>query len=540
MPSSKLSSRLLRFTFFVFILLSSCTPASTAAQTSTPPPSLETRNVELETPTLTPETWNVELETPTPTPETWNVELETPALTELPDTDILTLAQKDRLNQIAQTFLASTQEEARQVAERINYMIYPDPSNMCGPLAIAELREAGLLSRYVDPHDFWLMRPDANAELLLKTFPEDRFEHYRFKQPTNEFDFKEFPLKAGDFLYLYAGKGGTFEHILTVTRVDEQGRAYTITNLNTQPFPNYYYIIREVMLYDPSQPGVGQFYEWTDGSKNNWIGLTGYGGFEVWRFKTPVQDFSSAELQLADKLDSIFADAGGEWHSVILDLEAGRVVYSRLGADAVHIASVVKVPIAMLLFKSLEAKGIPADELPSYLESHGNGFLLSEALHDMLVNSDEKAAESLLEYVRQSGLNIANTLSEWGAPNVNVFRRAAPLDEIARLFAGLYQGEFIQPEARQMILDWMSEYTPNDDTRLGVLRSLLPADGKIYNKRGTITDERLVIGDAAIVTWDSHTYLILIFGYPGETPTNDLKLAAAIEQSALAFWDFAK
>ncbi|MFZ5855858.1 MAG: serine hydrolase [Chloroflexota bacterium] len=518
------SSLLLLSAFF--ILLSSCAPASTAAPTITPH--------------LTLDTVTLDTSTPTPTPETWNVELETPAPTELPEDDILTRAQKQRLADVAQTFLASTQEEAQQVAERINYMIYPDPSNMCGPLAIAELRDAGLLSRYVDPHDFWLMRPDTNADLLLKVFPEDRFEHYRFKQPTNEFDFKEFPLKAGDFLYLYAGKGGTFEHIITVTRVDEAGRAYTVTNLNTQPFPNYYYVIREVMLYDPSQPGVGQFYEWTDGSKNNWIGLTGYGGFEVWRFKNPVQDSSSVEIQLADKLDSIFADAGGEWHSVILDLEAGRVVHDRLGTDAVHIASVVKVPIAMLLFKSLEAKGIPADELPSYLESHGNGFLLSQALHDMLVDSDEKATEDLFEYVRQSGLNIPTTLSEWGAPNVNLSRRTAPLDEIAHLLAGLYQGEFLQPQGRQMILDWMSEYTPSDDSRLGVLRPLLPADGKLYNKRGTITDGRLVIGDAVIVTWDSKAYVIVIFGYPGENPTNDLKLAAAIEQSALAFWDFAK
>jgi len=482
----------------------------------------------------------VELETPTPTLETWNVEPGTPTSTELPDTDILTRAQKDRLNQIAQTFLASTQEDAQQMAERINYMIYPDPSNMCGPLAISQLRDAGLLSRYVDPHDFWLMRPDTNADLLLKVFPEDRFEHFFFKQSTSEFDFSQFPLKAGDFLYLYAGDNGTFEHILTVTRVDEAGRAYTVTNLNTQPYPNYYYVIREVMLYDPAQPGLGQFYEWTDESKNNWIGLTGYGGFDIWRFKTPVQDFSSAEIQLADNLDSIFADAGGEWHSVILDLGAGSVVHDRLGTDAVHIASVVKVPIAMLLFKSLEAKNIPPEEFPAYLESHGNGFLLSQALHDMLVNSDEKATESLLEYVRQSGMDITATLSEWGAPNVNVFRRTAPLDEVAHLLAGLYQGEFVQPQARQIILDLMAEYTPSDDTRLGVLRPLLPADGKFYNKRGTITDGRLVIGDAAIVTWDSRAYVILIFGYPGENPTNDLKLVTAIEQSALAFWEFAK
>ncbi|MBI5933328.1 MAG: serine hydrolase [Chloroflexi bacterium] len=527
MPSSKLSTILLRFSFFVF-LLSSCAPTPTPSAPTLPPPVTSTP--------LPPTP-----DTPTPVPSTPDTSPPTPDSIPFGDTDILTLAQKDRLNQIAQAFVSSTQEEALAKAEKIGFVQYADPSNMCGPLSIAQLRDAGLLDRYVDPHDFWLMRPDTNAETIRKTFPEDRFEHFLFKQSTAEFDFIKFPLKAGDFIYLYSGKNGTFEHILTVTRVDEAGRAYTVTNLNTQPYPNYYYVIREVMLYDPAQPGVGQFYDWTNESKNNWIGLTGYGGFELWRFKTPVQDFSSAELNLADALDSIFADAGGQWHSLILDLEAGRVVHSRLSADAVHTASVIKVPVAMLLFKSLEAKNIPPEELPAYLASHGNGFLLSEALHDMLVDSDEKATEDLLEYIRFSGFNISSTLAKWGAPNVNVYRRTAPLSEIAHLFAGLYQGDFIEPQAREMLLDWMSEYSPNDDTRLGVLRSLLPVDGKLYNKRGSITDGRLVIGDAAIVTWDSRAYVILIFGYPGgETPTDDLKLVAAIEQSALAFWEFAK
>ncbi|MBW7919805.1 MAG: serine hydrolase [Anaerolineales bacterium] len=511
------------------LLLSSCGPASISAPESptlTPNP-----------PTSTPDTWNL-------TPDTWNLTPETPNLTPEPPTpdtsDPLTPSQKDRLNQTAQTFISATQEEALAKAEKIGFVKYADPSNMCGPLSIAELRDAGLLSRYVDPHDFWLLRPDLNAETIRKTFPAERFEHYRFKQSIGEFDFREFPLQAGDFLYLYAGKGGTFEHILTVTRVDETGRAYSVTNLNTQPYPNYYYVIREVMLYDPNQPGVGQFHDWTDESKNNWIGLTGYGGFELWRFKVPVQDFSPAEIRLADKLDSVFAEAGGDWRSVILDLEAGRVVYDRRGADAVHTASVIKVPIAMLLFKSLEAKGVPADELSAYIKSHGNGFLLSQALHDMLVVSDEKATEDLLEYIRASRLNIPAMLDDWGAPNVNVSSRLAPLDEVARLLAGLYRGGFIQPQAREIILKFMSEYTPNDDTRLGVLRPLLPPDGKFYNKRGSITEGRLVIGDAAIVTWDSRAYVIVIFGYPGAGTTNDVKLEQAIEEAARAFWEFAR
>jgi hypothetical protein len=517
------------FLLSFLLLLSACGPVSTPAPTLTPSPTSDTSTLVSPPPeTSTPALPIPDTSTPTP----------------LPDNDILTRAQKERLASVAQTYLASTQAEAQAVANRMNYVQYADPSNMCGPLAIAELRDAGLLSRYTDPHDFWLLRPDANAETIRKTFPFDRFEHFRFTQSIRDFDFKKFPLKAGDFLYLYSGDQGTFEHILTVTRVDEQGRAFTVTNLNTQPYPNYSYAIQELMLYDPNQPGVGQFYDWTDESKNNWIGLTGFGGFDIWRFSAPVQDATSTETSLADKLDSIFTDAGGEWHALILDLETDRRVYDLHSADAVHVASVIKVPVALLLFASLAQQGVAPADLSAYLAAHGNGYLLSQLLHDMLVDSDELATTDLLDYIRQSGLDINATLSDWGAAHVDVFNRTAPLEEIATLFAGLYKGDLVSPEAQRILLDLMAEHTPNDITRLGVLSSLLPAGGEFYNKRGTLTDERLILGDAAILAWPSasgpRAYVIVIFGYPGETPTTDLKLVVAIEQAARAFWDFAK
>ncbi len=504
------------------LLLSACGPAFLSTSTPTFTPTLPPV---VSTPTLQPR--------PTATSVS----------PEPPEDDILTRAQKERLYQASLAYLSPTQEDALAVVAKLNYVQYAHPSNMCGPLAIAELRDAGLLSRYTDLHDFWQLRPDRQSEIIARTFPADRFEHFRFTQSIRDFDFKTFPLKAGDFLYIYAGDQGTFEHMLTVTRVDEQGRAYTVTNLNTQPDP-YYYVIKEVMLYDPGQPGVGQFYEWTDETTNNWIGLTGFGGFDVWRFSAPVQDNTSAETSLADKLDAIFKEAGGEWHSIILDLEAGRRVYDLHSHDLVHVASVVKVPVAMLLFASLEKQGVPPADLSAYLETHGDGYLLYQLLRDMLVISDEKATTDLLAYIRQSGLDIPATLSEWGAAHVDVFNRTAPLEEIASLLAGLYQGQLVPPEARRIILDLMAERTPNDDTRLGVLTSLLPAGAEFYNKRGTITAERLVVGDAAIVAWPSENgtraYVIVIFGYPGKIPTNDLKLVAGIEQAALAFWDFAK
>jgi len=515
---------MLRFLLISTFLLSACAPAQIAAPT---PAATSTLLPPVFTPTLQPQPTDTAIP---PAP--------------LPETDILTRAQKERLYQASLAYLAPTQEQAFAVVEKLNYVQYAHPSNMCGPLAIAELREAGLLNRYTDLHDFWQLRPDTNAETIRLTFPSDRFEHFRFTQSIRDFDFKTFPLKAGDVLYLYAGDRGTFEHILTVTRVDEQGRAYTVTNLNTQPYPNYYYVIQEVMLYDPNQPGMGQFYDWTDETTNNWIGMTGFGGFDVWRFSAPVRDATSAETSLADNLDSVFQQADGEWHSVILDLETGRRVYDRHSGDAVHVASVIKAPVAMLLFASLEKQGIPPAELSAYLEAHGNSYLLSYLLRDMLVDSDEKAATEMLDYIRQSGLDINATLSNWGASHVDVFNRTAPLEEIASLLAGLYQGRLVSPEARRIILDLMAERTPNDDTRLGVLTSLLPDGAEFYNKRGTITAERLVVGDAAILAWPSENgtraYVIVIFGYPGKEKTNDRKLVTGIEQAALAFWDFAK
>jgi hypothetical protein len=90
------------------------------------------------------------------------------------------------------------------------------------------------------------------------------------------------PLYPGDFIYIYAGTGGTFEHMLVVNRVDSDGRAYSVNNYLT---PNGF-IISEVLLYDPADPNAGMFSAWTarPNSKN---GSTGFAGFEVWRLQTP-------------------------------------------------------------------------------------------------------------------------------------------------------------------------------------------------------------------------------------------------------------
>ena len=210
----------------------------------------------------------------------------TPAPTIDPNPSIFTVEQRERLYQASLKYLAPTDGDAVNVALALKFVKGADVSNMCGPLAITILRDAGLVPSDVDNHDFWLLNPrqKLHRAVLDRVFPAAQYTDTLFDQPINEFDFKKFPLKAGDFLYIYAGRDGSFEHMLAVTRVDAAGRAYTVTNFHTDSF---HFAILEKMLYDPAQAGVGQLYEWAD-KKNYRLGITGLGGFEVWRRTVPL------------------------------------------------------------------------------------------------------------------------------------------------------------------------------------------------------------------------------------------------------------
>ena len=188
---------------------------------------------------------------------------------------------------VAQQYLADSQEEAINISLEIE----PNggkPGDICGPLAITMLQEAGFVSQLVDPHDFWFFNPhpenpyrDGYLKTIEIAFPEEEFTHFSTDISIREFDFDKFPLKIGDFLYLYAGCCGTFEHMIVVTRVDELGNPFTVTNHLTEDG----YRISELLIYDKMNENVGYFYDLTNLSNTMTIGTTGYGGFELWRSK---------------------------------------------------------------------------------------------------------------------------------------------------------------------------------------------------------------------------------------------------------------
>jgi Beta-lactamase enzyme family len=501
----------------------------TASPTQTAVPSLATpfsrptaTDIPSPTPTAPP--------APTPTP----IPSQTPSLYA---GGVLTPAQKQRLAEVSLRFLAGTEPEAIKVAQRIGYLgINGYPSTMCGPLAMVILRDAGLVDPDILLKNFYYLnpRPGFGYSVVETVFPKDRYEWISADRPINQVDFSAFPLFAGDFMYIFAGKSGNFDHILTVTRIDEQGRAYAVTNLNTAKG----FVIKEVMLYDPHQPGTGQLSAWMD--RQNWqLGRTGSGGFWLWRLKKPLPDPDGRTLQLADAIRKVEQAAGGDWH-VLIQPVGGDPIYARLPYDVLHPASTIKLADAVLFFNLLEQKHIAS--LPDFLDRQGvEGRTFSQLLHAMLVNSEEEATSTLEGWIRQQE-DPNQALHDLGFTKTFVTPRQSNAAEMAALMEKLYTGELVTPQARQILLDLLSEFTPNDNTRIGVIRPDLGVGDVIYDKRGSLASERVIVADLALIQKGSQAYTVAIFAYPNpdSPPSTYEGLEKGVEEISRLFWNFIK
>ncbi|HOU00411.1 MAG TPA: hypothetical protein PLE00_07020 [Anaerolineaceae bacterium] len=240
------------------------------------------------TPTFTP--------TATATPAPTNTHTPIPSATPLPPTATLTLRQQReaRLYQASLHYLADTPEQADLVAREIDFASDPHESadNACGPLTVAIMRDGGYLPQDANPHDMWLLCPrEDNPEchgleiLNQKFFPQTEYDYIRINESIGSYDWAENPLQPGDWLYLFVRKGISkyegFDHMLVVTRVDDHGRAYSVTNINKGDG----FVIQEELLYDPRRPGQGLFSELTNDKLRKELGMTGTAGFLLIRAK---------------------------------------------------------------------------------------------------------------------------------------------------------------------------------------------------------------------------------------------------------------
>jgi hypothetical protein len=504
------------YRLLLVLLMTGCDPVAPSPSTVTP----ASAPIVFASPTPTP--------SPTPSPVPGD-----------PGGDVLSPEVQHELYLVSQAYLADTTAAAIPLARSMSFAQgNGDPSSMCGPLAISILRDAGFIDKYTDLQAFWLWRPSDNPHLAEITFPSARFQHFRFAQPLDQFDFRSFPLKAGDFLYIYAGDAGTFEHMLVVTRLDAAGRVYSVTNVKTAAG----FIVREELLYDPARPGSGQFYAWTD-RRNLKLGLTGFAGFELWRLTSPPARPSLQQQPLTDGIDQIIARYQGSWHLIIEQID-GPVVYARGADDRIPIASAVHLPVAMLFLKSLDVRSIPAGGLDAFLATHGLDRTYAQLLHAMLFDYDESAARTLLEQAGRHQLKPDQTLAEWDLEGIDLASQTATTSQVASLLEGLYRGKLLPAESRATLLNLMQADTTGQEGRFETLRPWLPAGSELYDFQEAMPHALQFSSTGALLTLHSsretRDYVIVIFGdlrkSPGARPVLDS--GQAIEQIARLFWTY--
>jgi hypothetical protein len=159
-------------------------------------------------------------------------------------------------------------------------------NSICGPLAAYILINSGFwpkeFAEKVKPHDFF----PGNPESLKRTFKDSGFQYIHFDGPTDTHDFEAEPLELGDFVFLYGPNKNGFAHMLAVTEIDEEGCAWSVTNVMQK---DQSFKIQRIKLYNPKVVGTSVLYDPIN--PNPPLLQSGVGGpygrtgvkFDVWR-----------------------------------------------------------------------------------------------------------------------------------------------------------------------------------------------------------------------------------------------------------------
>lgn len=441
--------------------------------------------------------------TPTPTqfdPQMWTV---TPAES-LTLTSSLQETIEKSLYEASLNYIATSPDEADAVVRKIGYIDGKNESasNACGPLSIAIMKDAGLLPDSTSLHEIWLL--DLRNEYILSNvlhrmyFPPQTYDYIKIDQSVGDYDFQNNPLQPGDWLFLFTSGNG-YDHILVVTRVDDSGAAYTVTNIDRGDG----FIISEELLYDPHNEGEGLFYELSDPEGRRLLGLTGTAGFLVVRRRDGLASIPRLNLEVdVESADKV------KWHALVKDLNSDEVLFESLPNEKFHPASLIKIPIAIVALNLLEEQGYKISDFDSKGYS---GRTFDQLFTAMVVSSEELASENLSDFIRQNGGEIKK-FEELGINDTRIEPRTTTAYDLSIFLEGLYAGEFLDQDYTDYLLQLMHVQTENDKEYLGIITSELN-EGVLYNKRGLLLSPTIV-SDMGVFEVDGQVFLIIISGIP--------------------------
>ena len=501
----------------VFSMVMGCTAPSTSLEgTATGLPeqtSAVTQTDELTEPTETAPTAAPE-STPTPTPTAT-----------LPPEVQWEEALREALYQSSLKFIADTPEAADEVARQIGFVdgVSESAGNSCGPLSIAILKGAGLLPASTSVHDIWLLnlRDESYLTNILyrKYFPPQEYDYYWHPESIRSYDFQADPLLPGDWMFLFTAGNG-FDHMLVVTRVDETGSPYTVTNIDRGDG----FTISEEKLYDTEVENEGLLYELSDLEIRLKLGLTGTGGFLIVRRRGGLASTPALNLAIDPGLEDL-----ATWHILVKDIESDTILFESLPNERFHPASMIKIPLAIVSLQVLIEKGYALSDLAT-LGYAGRTF--DQLFNALIVNSEELAADELLSFVNENSY-APGALVNLGLEDTQFLPRSSTAYDLAFALENLYLGNYLPGEYNSYLINLMNVQTENDSQYFGVIKDGYPQIA-FYNKRGLLLDPTIV-SDMGILTLSDKPYVVVVNGTPradGSATYEDIK--DAIEKFALS------
>jgi len=206
----------------------------------------------------------------------------------------------------------------------------------------------------------------------------------------------------------------------------------------------------------------------------------------------------------------------------VYDIDNGD--YAGINSDEIFAtASIIKLPVLVQLFKSVEAGQLTLNEkmsLSEYFRTEGSGelqfkaanstYTIDELARRMITDSDNSATNMLVAKLG-SMTDINSALRQWGIPNTFIKTWLPDLSgtnkttakDMATILYNLENKDFLSDSSREKIFDYMGNVR---NTRL--LKSGLPNEATLLHKTGDIGK---MLGDAGIVyTPENKRYIVVV------------------------------
>lgn len=447
--------------------------------------------------------------------------------------DVLDFPTQTAIKLEAESLLTDDPKKANEIGNMLNEVVYSSASNICGPLAIWALKN--IVTIGVEPKEFMTanvrrINSGDMYDVFYKAFPVEKFDIVEVTEPIANFDFGSINLQPGDFLYMRGANGHGDDHMMTISSRDVYGVLWATTN-----YPNNEgeFIIKNVPFWNKQNQGKSWIKELAAG-RNAGNFSSGQGGFVLWRMKPGetsaynLIDHSPRAIELRETLEDFKSHASANWRWMISDVNSGKILSENDCRGVRHSASTIKVSIALCAMSILESKSKDSSEVVNLLNTtRVGGFTLARLMKEMLVDSAEPSTAAVAEFIASQKVNSEALLKSWGIMRTVPSYRRSTEEDMQKVFMKIYNladsSALRFRASHSYLLDLLSTYTSNDETRLGKLVEFGVPVTRIYNKRGSIAEANgIVVADAGIVEvinddgGRSHTdrYFISLNGQP--------------------------